>query len=175
MFTTYTGKNVSLSTLEVKDICLQDIAHSLSLQCRYNGHCRLFYSVAEHSVRAANKAKEFGVDPRYVFLHDAAEAYCGDIIRDIKPAVFDDNVESKIRNVIFCYFGLTTSYWDTYFHVIKQIDNMMLSTEVRDLMPKKAAGTFPSYDVFKGIIIPWNYRRAKDEFLMKAKELGLRD
>lgn len=177
MFTTFTGKNISIFTLEVKDICLLDIAHSLALQCRFNGHCRVHYSVAEHSIRAANEASVLGIDPRYLLLHDAAEAYCGDIIRDIKPAIFDRSVESRIRDVIFHYFNLGIDYWNSHHHVIKKIDNIMLATEVRDVMAEEAKQTLSHLviDPLDEVIVSWDWCEAEDKFIAKAEELGLRD
>ena len=50
---TFTGKKFSPLEPRREDIDILDIAHSRSMQCRFNGHCRQFYSVAEHSVRVA--------------------------------------------------------------------------------------------------------------------------
>ena len=47
---TFTGKMVSIFSPDPDTICFEDIAHSLSNMCRYNGHCNDFYSVAEHLV-----------------------------------------------------------------------------------------------------------------------------
>jgi len=175
MFTTFTGKNVSLA-LKPKDVCIKDIAHSLALQCRYNGHCSDFYSVAEHSVRCAAKAMEFELDPRYLLLHDAAEAYCGDIITDIKPEVFDEKVESKIRRAIFNHYDLRESYWDDNYSTIKLLDSRMLITECRDLMPVAINHILDFYlPLFEEKICPKKWEDAEADFLFAAKLLGLGD
>ena len=68
-------------------ILIEDIAHSLSLMTRANGHCRQFYSVAQHSINCALEARNLGLSPRVqlaCLLHDAAEAYIADIPRPVK-------------------------------------------------------------------------------------------
>ena len=50
---TFTGKKFDPLNPNLNDFCIEDIAHSLSLQCRFTGHCRVFYSVAEHSVHVS--------------------------------------------------------------------------------------------------------------------------
>jgi len=72
---------------EFDSIKLADIAHSLSNLCRFNGHCRRFYSVAQHSVLVARVVRFLDggmVAQRWALLHDAHEAYVGDVIRPIK-------------------------------------------------------------------------------------------
>lgn len=64
------------------EVRIRDIAHSLSMLCRYNGHCNAFYSVAEHSVWVSMQVK-----PEHqlsALLHDASEAYCSDVPRPLK-------------------------------------------------------------------------------------------
>lgn len=79
---TFTGVEVYPFDPRPEDIRIEDIAHALSMQCRYAGHCSQFYSVAEHSVRVAELL------PREVqlwgLLHDASEAYLVDLPRPIK-------------------------------------------------------------------------------------------
>lgn len=84
---TYTGRKYWPMDPKPHEVYIEDIAHSLSLQCRYAGHCIKFLSVAEHSVLiarylAAKHAPEVALAG---LLHDASEAYCVDIPRPLKP------------------------------------------------------------------------------------------
>lgn len=80
---TYTGKHIDLLDPKPEDIDIHDIAHSLSMQCRYNGHTPEFYSVAQHSLEVsyAVSAKPSALAG---LMHDAHEAYAGDIVRPVK-------------------------------------------------------------------------------------------
>ncbi len=119
------------------DIKIKDIAHSLALQCRYNGHCRRFFSVAEHSVLCADLARDKGFPlalQRLVFLHDAAEAYVGDVtgpLKDLLPRF--KPIERRIQTAIRCAFGLSYPI-ESDATLIKQIDIIMLASESRHLM-----------------------------------------
>ena len=100
---TASGRLVDPFNLRLEDIAIEDIAHSLSMQCRFNGHCARFYSVAEHSVLVSRlvlpKNRLWGL------LHDAQEAYLGDIITPIKqqvPAI--QEVEANLQLLISLKF-----------------------------------------------------------------------
>src|SRR5438128_12538670 len=78
---TYTGRAFYPLDPRLDDICIEDIAHALSMLCRYGGQCQEFYSVAEHSVLMS-----YAVNPQHALwalLHDATESYMGDLIRPL--------------------------------------------------------------------------------------------
>lgn len=79
---TFTGKCYWPLDPRERDVCIEDIAHSLSMQVRYNGACLAFYTVAEHSEIVSRM-----VSPANAFcglMHDAPEAYIGDMVRPLK-------------------------------------------------------------------------------------------
>lgn len=79
---TYTGKTICLTDPDPEDICLEDIAHGLANLCRFNGQCSRFYSVAHHTMLVSVLvAPTFAPE---ALLHDAAEAYLGDMTRPLK-------------------------------------------------------------------------------------------
>lgn len=80
------GKFFDFEDFDMDAITLGVIATSLSRQCRYNGHCKAFYSVAEHSYLVQQFVKEQGVNEatrQWALLHDAHEIIVGDIIRPV--------------------------------------------------------------------------------------------
>jgi hypothetical protein len=81
-FVTRNGKRFFPLDTRVEDICIFDIAHALSMICRFGGHSRRFYSVAEHSVLVSEVVPP--EDALCGLLHDATEAYIGDMVRPLK-------------------------------------------------------------------------------------------
>ena len=86
---TFTGRKVDIFHPSPEMVDIEDIAHALSMTCRFGGHCRDFYSVAEHSVLVEQIGRHalhctFSRISMLLLLHDAAEAYIGDIITPIK-------------------------------------------------------------------------------------------
>lgn len=107
---TYTGRFVDPLNLRVEDVHINDIAHSLSLQCRYNGHSYGFLSVARHSVWVAEMLRSDPALALWGLLHDAAEAYLGDLVAPLKHGpvlgpVFQ-HAEDQALKVIAKAFGL---------------------------------------------------------------------
>jgi hypothetical protein len=131
---TFTGLQFHLLNPRPEEICIEDIAHALSLQCRFTGHTRKFYSVAEHSYYVSLVAALPGL------LHDASEAYIGDLSRPLKhftpvgPEYL--RIESNIERAIALKFELP---WPPSFEVleiVKKADNSILYTEKDQLMTK---------------------------------------
>jgi len=134
---TYTGKHFHYLDPQPEEIDIIDIAHSLSLTCRYGGHCKQFYSVGDHSIRVA----EIVPDELKLraLLHDAAEAYLTDLPRPIKYDIPEFRIrENVIQRNIEAKFGIKTSrpplIPDPDKKLIKQADNVLLATEARDMM-----------------------------------------
>jgi hypothetical protein len=115
------------------DIDIEDIAHALSNLCRFAGHCRLFYSVAQHCVIVSNL-----LPPRLKLaglLHDATEAYLVDVPRPLKVALPGyKEIEHRLEAVIAEKFGV-----DFSDPRIKRADNIALMTEARDLLGRTPA------------------------------------
>jgi hypothetical protein len=80
--TTYSGRRVDLLAPTADDVDFVDIAHALSMVCRFGGHCGRFLSVAEHCLLVSAL-----LPPRLALvglLHDAHEAYLGDVVTPLK-------------------------------------------------------------------------------------------
>jgi hypothetical protein len=126
---TFTGKKFFPLEPQIEDICIEDIAHSLSMQCRFVGHCKEFYSVAQHSVIMAREWFAYSGDyAKYALLHDASEAYLSDIPRPLKyrpDFYFYRNAENILQKMIYTKFGLNPDEP----HSIKTADHEMLCEE----------------------------------------------
>ena len=109
--TTFTGKHFDPIQMTPDDICLEDIAHALSLSCRGGGHLKYFYSVAQHSLNCAVEARARGWSERLqlaCLLHDASEAYLSDVIRPIKGRLTNYlEIEAAVMEKILDKFGLS--------------------------------------------------------------------
>jgi hypothetical protein len=84
---TVSGRRVNPFDPDPEQLVVEDIARALANQCRFGGHCRVFYSVAQHSVIVAWLVEERGGDVEDVFaalMHDAGEAYLGDMPHPMK-------------------------------------------------------------------------------------------
>ncbi len=109
-----------------------DIAHALSHICRFGGHTNEFYSVAQHSVIVSQCIEsDLSGDVALCMiglLHDASEAYIGDMIRPIKPFITGyGSIEYTLQNAIYNKFGLTPTI--PQLAQLKCADESVLSAE----------------------------------------------
>lgn len=142
---TFSGRYVDPFHIEPEDIELVDIAHGLSMCCRYAGQCKFFYSVAQHSwlVGQMMLVEDPSRDPytpeermmlyQIALLHDASEAYIHDLCTATKRRILDyQKLEDSVQTAIFCRFGLT-GLPDLPAQV-KTADMRMLVTERRQII-----------------------------------------
>lgn len=129
---TRSGKHFHFLDPKADDIDIHDIAFALSNTCRYNGHCKTYYSVAEHSMYVSALLPD-GLRLSGL-LHDAAEAYVGDIPSPIKRFLPDIRaMEEAIQAAIVAKFKLDV---DDYSE-IKRADLQQLRTESHFLLPSR--------------------------------------
>ncbi|MEO5333464.1 MAG: phosphohydrolase [Magnetococcus sp. YQC-5] len=164
---TFTGIQFWPMDARPEEVEILDIAHSLSLLCRFNGHCRRFYSVAEHSVHVSDS-----VAPEHALwglLHDGAEAYIADLPQPIKRHMLEfQAIEEHLLRVIGQRFGLPLSMPAE----VKYADKVLLSTEKSVLMGPEPAPWMtlpPPLDPVR--IQGWEPTEAKQRFLHRFKEL----
>jgi hypothetical protein len=175
---TASGKKFFPMEPHADDLDIRDIAHALSNQCRWGGHCLRFYSVAEHSVRVMRCLAAAGHTDRSILLwgllHDAAEAYLCDLPRPVKemfPAYRE--AEDRILKVVSHKYHLP---WPMpkEIHVA---DDVLLETERRDLTarPDTLARSYDgleSVPLTEQLTASWSPIQAEWIFLQAFNDCG---
>ena len=171
---TISGRWVDPLAPRPEELDIGDIAQALSNQCRFGGHSRVFYSVAQHSAIVSDLVMERGGSPEAglaALLHDAGEAYLVDLPHPLKhrsglgPPY--RRAEALLEAAIQERFGvgaLDPSY--------KAIDRSLLATERRQFT--SIDGRWPELDGFEALdleIDPWPPARAAEEFLARYERL----
>jgi uncharacterized protein len=169
-FTTISGRKVWPLDPHPEDIHIADIAHALAMICRFNGHVREFYSVAQHSVIVSYYVP--AADALYGLLHDAAEAYLGDMSSEIKhdPALAEyREAEHHMQRVIYRRFGLEP-YGEP--PTVKRIDRLLLQDEIRDVaLSPSIRQPYCQGPGLKHPIVGWEPRIANEMFIERFFEL----
>lgn len=180
---TFTGRKFFPQDPRPEDICVSDIAHALSMACRYAGHTKHFYSVAEHSIlmfnhglaacqRLADKgcmdqSQRYAHAAVVALFHDAAEAYTSDLPRAVKQAVKSvwGPVEKTIEAAIWMHFGLVKEV-AAHQMLVKEWDQRIVPTERSVLMRREEVWAHDSLTPLPVEIKCWSPERAKQAFLL---------
>lgn len=170
---TYTGKKFHYFDPSLEEIGIVDIAHALGNQCRFQGHCDRFYSVAEHCYHASYMVSE-GYELE-ALLHDASEAYIGDVPGPLKSGLSEiiKPLEKEILQLILEKYDAKSLPFD---ESVKDVDIELLYWERRSLMGD------PDHDwaIFNGRDFPeerqpdlqfWTPDEAKTHYLKRFDEL----
>ena len=147
---TYTGKHFWPLKAEPEKLCIDDIAHALSLLCRGNGHVSSFFSVGQHCIYCAKEAAERGYSGKVVLaclLHDASECYLSDIPRPIKQVLPDYvQIEENLLSVIYTTF-LGEDLTEEEKALVKEVDDDLLYYDLRELLGEKNLGPAPQIHI----------------------------
>lgn len=174
--TLYPGIDCDIHNIYDYQMPIESIAHALSLQCRYNGHCHYFFSVAEHSLLVVDIMKRFlGITDKKLLLagllHDASEYFLGDIVRPLKQ---DETMsayrelEESVHYRILQHFQIPQI--GTKNELIRSADEIALVTEACKLVPGSERWKFKS----DPCNIHMNFFRppeAKQAFITRFNEL----
>lgn len=170
---TYSG--ISFYPLDPRpsEVNLEDIAHSLSNICRFGGHAKFFYSVAQHTINMYKYLLGKGYSEYFLkdaMFHDSPEAYMVDIPRPLKKYLQDYiTKENEIQKVIYKKYGLKDHISD----VVKEVDNMILSHEATVLMPCKN-WNFERITLDNVVIEERKNSEVKEEFLSILTQLNIK-
>jgi len=168
---TYSGKRIFFDDFKVEDVTIIDIAHSLSHICRFTGHTKEFYSVAQHSVLVSDHQPTLA-EKRAGLLHDATEAYLNDLASPLKAYIKLDGykaVEDYFHDIINSKYHVNNGMTPN----IKKADLEALFTEKRDVTnnPHTDWGWGDEIIRWEETIIPLAPKQAKLLFLKRFVEL----
>jgi hypothetical protein len=170
---TASGLKFPLLEIDPEAINIEDIAHALSMLCRFNAHCLKFYSVAEHSVHVS-----YEIEPRLALLglmHDAAEAYLGDVPSPLKGELRDfKGIEDRLIVAIGQRFGFAVpGDGENDTRELKRADLQLLIDEKAVIMAPEPEPWRPNAPSVKdpSRIECWSPEIAKTRFMARFKEL----
>lgn len=145
-----------------EEIEIVDIAHSLSLQCRFAGHCEEFYSVAEHCCHIFDHVSE--KNKLWGLLHDASEAYLVDLPRPVKRCMPQyKDIETNLMKVISHRFQLP----EEMPHEVHEADMRILFDEAKQNMKEPPIAWVGVMEPLGIKLQYWSPKQAKEEFLQR--------
>ncbi len=193
---TYSGRILRIFDPDLPSVCIEDIAHALSMKCRFGGHCKKFYSVAEHSVHMSrahrvathhDMAKQICMaDKRGFLMHDIGEYALPDVVPALKRRLwvwtptgmmtFKD-FEMKLVERLIHHLRINSGISEEiviawHGETVKWYDMRMLALE-RDIMMEEPDEDWGAMaDPIEGVIIKhWSPEQAKVEFLIEYEKL----
>lgn len=184
---TASGRSVRLLRPDADSISIRDIAAHLSKICRFAGATQSFYSVAQHSILVSNLMANYGPEAQlYGLLHDASEAYTGDIPQPVKAllnaAVGLGSEWLPLRDLftgldeaILTRVGLPFPVPQNLRHALHHADMRAMATERRDLLSEAVAGGPKWQDMpapWRASIKAWPWPKAEEKFLELFDDLA---
>jgi 5'-deoxynucleotidase YfbR-like HD superfamily hydrolase len=177
---TYTGRRVDPLAVRPDDVHLLDIAHALAYSSRYNGHAKKFYSIAQHSVLVSLllERQEFTTDTQlWGLMHDAAEAYLGDVVTPLKAALGVSTsagleafaeLERQALDAIAEGLGLPAHFAE---RIIKNADRELLACEAEVLIVGDLTAWRLEFKPGALVVDPWTAEESEQKFLARWLEL----
>ena len=175
--TTFTHRKVNPLDVQASDICIEDIAHHLSCINRFNGALQIPVNVAQHSVYVSKLS-----GPGHQLeglLHDAAEAYVGDVTKWLKQsdAMAEFRAAELRAHIAVCQcFGIPM-YGEGLHASVEAADKLMVRFEAMRSgirIPHPDYG-YPQMGEIQriGAWVPWNWRNSERAFLKRFRELNV--
>lgn len=164
---TFKGHKFDVFNIDPKCIDIEDIAHSLAMACRFNGHLKKFVSVAEHSIAVATTVSE--ENAFCGLMHDAAEAYITDVPKPIKVMLPEINkLDAIITEAVFKKYGISYPIADE----VKAVDREMCYAEAKDSGMDVKSWDIQGYvDALDYTPYHWSPVEAKTMFLAAFRNL----
>ncbi len=164
---TYTGIRFYPAQPDAEGICIEDIAHALSLLCRGNGHVSKYWSIAQHSILCAREAAARELPDRLVLaclLHDAGECYLSDVPRPFKRELPRyRELEDRLIDLIYNRF-LGSPLTKEEERAVKEIDDGALFYDLKELLHNEQSETDPQFHVVPSYgYVP--FQEVEQEFL----------
>ena len=157
---TASGKKFWTLNPIVDDIDIMDIAHALANKCRFTGHCKRFYSIAQHSVLVSQLVSD--IYALEGLLHDAAEAYMPDLAYPLRGGFCNwEEIENRVHTAIAKRFRLIHPYPVE----VNIVDRKIVRDEAWSLMHSQGKDWPGSREKFGMRVRPWSAEESKERFV----------